>query len=107
MARKFKELVADWSPERVAAVEERTRELLREMPISELRQARNVTQEALAASLGTSQASVSKLERRNDMYLSSLRRMVRAMGGDLEITARFPDGDIRLGLQDRDAVPRR
>lgn len=101
MARKFRELTADWSPERVAAVEERTREMLREMAISELRQARNITQEALAESLGTSQASVSKLERRNDMYISSLRRMVEAMGGRLEITACFPDGDVRLGLLDR------
>jgi DNA-binding transcriptional regulator YiaG len=104
MAHKLRELMADWDPERIAAVEAGTREMLREIPISELRQARNFTQEALAASLGTSQASVSKLERRNDMYISSLRRMVSAMGGELEITARFPDGDIRLGLLDRPAT---
>jgi transcriptional regulator with XRE-family HTH domain len=72
--------------------------MLRDMPLTELRQARKITQAALAEALGTTQASVSKLERRSDMYLSSLRRLVEAMGGELEITARFPDGDVRLGL---------
>jgi DNA-binding XRE family transcriptional regulator len=96
MARKFRELMAGWSPERIAAVEARTQEMLREMPLVELRRQLNLTQEALAAALGTSQASVSKLERRSDIYLSTLRRYVQAMGGELEITARFPDGAIRL-----------
>jgi DNA-binding XRE family transcriptional regulator len=96
MARKFRELMADWSPERVQAVEARTQQMLREMPLVELRRQLNLTQEALAAALGTSQASVSKLERRRDISLSSLRRYVEAMGGELEITARFPEGEIRL-----------
>jgi DNA-binding XRE family transcriptional regulator len=96
MARKFRELMADWSPARVAAVEARTQDMLREMPLVELRRQLNLTQDALAAALGTSQASVSKLERRSDIYLSTLRRYVEAMGGELEITARFPDGAIRL-----------
>jgi DNA-binding transcriptional regulator YiaG len=97
MAKKFSELVARMSPEH----QERSRALaeqqLRDMPLVELRHARNVTQAQLAEALGTTQASVSKLERRSDIYLSSLRRLVEAMGGELEITARFPDGEIRLG----------
>jgi DNA-binding XRE family transcriptional regulator len=96
MAKKFRELMADWSPERIAAVEARTQEMLREMPLVELRRQLNLTQEALAEALGTSQASVSKLEHRSDIYLSTLRRYVEAMGGELEITARFPHGAIRL-----------
>lgn len=96
MARKFRELTADWSPDRIAAVEARAQEMLREMPLVVLRRQLDVTQEELAGALGTSQASVSKLERRSDIYLSTLRRYVEAMGGELEITARFPDGDIRL-----------
>ena len=96
MARKFRELMADWPADRVAAVEARTQEMLREMPLVEVRRQLNVTQEALATALGTSQASVSKLERRSDIYLSTLRRYVEALGGKLEITARFPDGEIRL-----------
>lgn len=98
MARNFKELIARMPPESQMRSAERARQMLREMPLTELRQARRITQAALAEALGTTQASVSKLERRNDMYLSSLRRMIEAMGGELEITARFPDGDVRLGL---------
>jgi hypothetical protein len=48
--------------------------------------------------LGINQATISKLERRTDMYLSSLRRFVEAMGGELEITATFPDGRVRIQL---------
>ena len=48
--------------------------------------------------LGLNQATVSKLERRTDMYLSSLRRFVEAMGGELEISANFPDGRVRIQL---------
>lgn len=96
MAKKFRDLMADWPAERIAAVEARTQEMLREMPLIELRRQLNVTQERLADALGTSQASVSKLERRSDIYLSTLRRYVEALGGTLEITARFPDGEIRL-----------
>jgi transcriptional regulator with XRE-family HTH domain len=96
MARKFRELMADWSPERIAEVEAGARELLVETPLYRLRQARNVTQDELATAMGTTQASVSKLERRPDVYLSSMRRYVEAMGGELEVTARFPDAALRL-----------
>lgn len=96
MAKKFRDLMANWSPERIAEVEAGAREMLLEMPLNRLRQARNLTQDELAAAMGTSQASVSKLERRSDVYLSSARRYVEAMGGELEITARFPDAAFRL-----------
>lgn len=106
MARKFRELTAGWSAERIAAVEVRTQEMIREMPLVELRRQLDLTQEQLASALGTSQASVSKLERRSDLYLSTLRRYVEALGGELEITARFPDGDIRLDEWSQAAVHR-
>jgi transcriptional regulator with XRE-family HTH domain len=70
--------------------------MLAEMPLNELRAARQLTQESLAKSLGINQAAVSKMERRTDMYISTLRQFVVAMGGELEITARFPDGAIRI-----------
>lgn len=63
----------------------------RELSLSELRRARAMTQEQLAADLHVGQASIAKLEQRTDMYLSTLRRFVEAMGGGLEIVARFPD----------------
>ena len=68
----------------------------REMALQELRQARKLTQEALAEALGSKQALVSKLERRTDWYVSSLRRFVEALGWELEIVARFPDGGVRI-----------
>ena len=63
----------------------------RDLSLAELRRARLLTQDQLAADLHINQASVAKLERRADMYLSTLRRFVEAMGGELEIVARFPD----------------
>ncbi|HEX2188488.1 MAG TPA: XRE family transcriptional regulator [Longimicrobiaceae bacterium] len=96
MARKFDELRAKMPPERRARIDARTEELLADMPLHELRQARHMTQETLAEALGMKQASVSKLERRTDMYVSTLRRYIAAMGGELEITARFPEGAVRI-----------
>lgn len=71
--------------------------MLAEMPLHELRQARRLSQETLAEALHIGQASVSKMERRTDMYVSTLRGIIRAMGGELEIIARFPDGVYRIG----------
>src|SRR5260363_292040 len=66
--------------------------LLSEMPLHELRQARALPQVKLAQSLRVNQAAISKLEHRADMYISTLRDYIRAVGGDLEIIARFPGG---------------
>lgn len=96
MAKKFSNLLAAMSPESQARVAERTAELLREMPLHELRQARQLSQEELAATLETSQSSISKLERRVDVYVSTLRRYIQSLGGQLDIIARFPDGDVRI-----------
>jgi ribosome-binding protein aMBF1 (putative translation factor) len=96
MARKFNELRAKMSPrarERSKAI---YGELVKEMPLAELRRARGLSQEALARELGVKQSSVSKLERRTDMYISSLRSHIKAMGGELEIIARFPDGELKI-----------
>lgn len=62
-----------------------------ELSLAELRRARAMTQEQLASDLHVGQASIAKLERRTDMYLSTLRRFVGAMGGELDIVVRFPD----------------
>lgn len=96
MARKFRELRARMAPERQQRVRDRAQALLAELPLQELRRARRMTQEALASRLGSQQALVSKLERRADMYVSSLRTYVEALGGELEIVARFPDGVVRI-----------
>lgn len=96
MARNFKELQAKMSPERRERVERRVEHALREMALDELRSARQLTQTGLANILGVDQGSISKLERRTDMYISTLRSYVEAMGGDLQIRAVFPDGEVRI-----------
>jgi transcriptional regulator with XRE-family HTH domain len=96
MAKPFKNLKQKMSPAALTRAEKRAQNILAEMPLRELRAARQLTQESLAKSLGINQAAVSKMERRTDMYISTLRDFVIAMGGELEITARFPDGAIRI-----------
>ena len=98
MATKFRAVRERMSAERQERIRERTQELLEEVPLQELRQARALSQDELAEVLGLNQATISKLERRTDMYLSSLRRFVEAMGGELEITASFPEGRVRIRL---------
>jgi DNA-binding XRE family transcriptional regulator len=96
MARNFKELQAKMDPERRVRVEKRVTEALKAMPLEGLRDARELTQVQLAQVLHVSQGAVSKVERRTDMYISTLRSYVRAIGGDLQIRAVFPEGDVLI-----------
>jgi predicted transcriptional regulator len=66
------------------------------MDLAELRNAMQLSQEELANSLCIGQASVAKMEKRTDMYVSTLRRFIEAMGGELDIVARFPDHSIHI-----------
>jgi len=66
------------------------------MPLEELREARELTQTQLAQGLHVSQGAVSKVERRADMYISTLRSYIRAIGGDLQIRAVFPEGEVLI-----------
>lgn len=95
-ATKFSELQAKMPPESRARVAARVRETLANMALDDLRAARELTQENLADVLHINQAAVSKLERRTDMYVSTLARFIEAMGGQLEIRAVFPDGAVRI-----------
>ena len=96
MAKKFRDLIARKPAAWHASVEARKRQFLAEMPLHELRRARQLSQEQLAEELGATQAEISKIEHRTDMYVSTLRRFVEAMGGKLEIIAHFPDGTVRI-----------
>ncbi|MBI2681669.1 MAG: helix-turn-helix transcriptional regulator [Acidobacteriales bacterium] len=96
MARNFKELRAKMSPASRARAREKASKYVTEMALDELRTARAMTQETLASRLKIKQSAVSKMERRTDMYLSTLQAMVRAMGGDLRIEAVFPEGKIEI-----------
>jgi len=77
--------------EQDAIAQETERLIMEEMTLQELRQAQHRSQEVVGEILQINQAAVSKIERRADMYVSTLRSFVQAMGGDLEIIARFPD----------------
>ena len=96
MARKFKELEEKMSREAL----EKSRELanihIAEMALDELREARKLTQAQLAKTLEVDQGAVSRMERRTDMYVSTLRNFIRAMGGELHIRADFPDGSVEI-----------
>lgn len=96
MAKNFKTLRGRMSPASRAKAARLARTMARELPLQELRAARSLSQEALAEALQTRQSSVSRLERRADMYVSTLRSYVEALGGTLEITARFPDGTVKI-----------
>lgn len=96
MAKKFAELRARMSPGSRARSEARARAMLDEMPLDELRRARGLTQKDLAEALSVRQPSVARLEKRSDMYISTLRNHIEAMGGELEVVARFPEGTVRV-----------
>jgi len=94
--RPYRELRTKMSPASRARAGKRAKEMLAEMPLCEVRHAREMSQKRLAEVLRINQASVSKLERRTDMYISTLRSFIEAMGGQLEIKAIFPDGAVRI-----------
>ena len=85
-------MIAELDLERRRGIEDRAAELIaEEMTLRELRKARKLTQVRLARELGISQDGVSRIEQRTDLLLSTLRRTVEAMGGNLSLIATFPD----------------
>ena|SRR5438093_7201687 len=90
------------NPEWDANVAERVRAIEDALALAELRQSRHVTQVQLAETLGISQGNVSRLEARNDVYLSTLRSYVEALGGHLEIAAVFGDERVPVELGERE-----
>jgi predicted XRE-type DNA-binding protein len=96
VAKKFSELRSRMSPESQARAEAKAQAMLAEMPLNELRQARGLSQKMLAEVLHVQQPSIAKMEKRTDMYLSTLRSHIEAMGGHLEVVARFPDGAVKI-----------
>ncbi|SRR6266704_6390209 len=96
MAKNFRQLQAKMSPKARRRSEAKANRMIREMALDELRVARQLTQEQLAAQLKVRQPAIAKLERRADMYLSTLRSVIEAMGGELDVRAVFPDGSVRI-----------
>ena len=82
---------------RVATTKARARKIQAEMLLTELRKLEGVTQVELARKLGVKQPAISQLEQQDDMQVSTLQRIVKALGGVLEITVHLPGGAYRLG----------
>ena len=92
--RPFSELTKGFTPERRARVAAKAAALREEMTLEELRKARALSQDDMAAAMEVGQPAVAKLEKRTDMHISNLRRYIEALGGTLEITARFPEASV-------------
>jgi predicted XRE-type DNA-binding protein len=96
--RPFSDLMKDWSPERLARSEARMANLTAEMvSLEQLREGLGISQEELANVMEVQQPAISKLVRRPDMKVSTLRDLIAAMGGELHITATFPDRSVEIG----------
>ncbi len=92
MAVPLKKVLARMSPERRAAVEaDAKRMIAEELTLRDLRKAHDMTQEKLARELGIKQESISNLEKRSDMLISTLRHYIAALGGELELLVKFPN----------------
>jgi DNA-binding transcriptional regulator YiaG len=96
MTKRFTTLRAKMPAKARTRSRQRAEELIRVMSLNELRRARRMTQGTLAVAMQTSQSEVSKLEQRTDAYVSTLQSYIRALGGELDIVARFPDGCVRI-----------
>lgn len=96
----WEEIKAQMKPGTRTRIEAEAIRLSDELHLAQLRKARGLTQEAMAELLGVSQAEVSKMERRSELYIGTLKKFIEAMNGELVLAARFADGvevPIKLG----------
>jgi transcriptional regulator with XRE-family HTH domain len=108
MAKSFNDLVERTTSKRTRERgRQRGRKLLGELLISEMRKLAGKSQREVAEALGIRQPSLSKLEGQSDMQISTLQRIVAALGGKLDVIARFPKGAVRIEQFDGDKTPRR
>jgi len=94
MARSFNTLREKMSPQRQEQAKERTNEMLEELALQDLRKALNLTQEQVAIIMKTNQAAASRMENQSDIYVSTLRKYIRALGGEIKIVATFKDREV-------------
>jgi DNA-binding Xre family transcriptional regulator len=99
MAKDFFEHIARrFPPKVIAAGQARYQELRREMLLRELRETLKVPQSRVAKATGIKQSNLSRLEKQRDMQIATLRKIVAALGGKLELIARFKGADVRIKL---------
>jgi DNA-binding XRE family transcriptional regulator len=96
MTRNFKELEAQMAPERVARAEMKAKEIMADMLLAQIRKQMGLTQKQLANALNIKQPTLSKIESQQDMQIGTLGRIIEALGGELELIAHLPGGDVRL-----------
>ena len=94
MPKRFADLVDRLPKEQRERAAARRDQILREISLKQLRRALQLTQVELAGTLRVNQAAISKMESQYDMYISTLRRVLEAMGARLKIIAEFPDRQI-------------
>jgi len=109
MSVNVNQIIRKLSPAERKKVENRAAEVIaEEMSLRDLRKARKLTQARVAKTLGITQDSVSRLEKRSDLLISTLRKTVKAMGGDVRIVAEFPDrAPVVLSELSEDDPPRK
>ena len=93
---KFRELTEHFTPDRRQRIEAAKNDLVADMALHELRRALRLTQKDLAEMLELHQPAIAKIEKRPDMYISTLRHYVEALGGHVKIVAQFPQGDVTI-----------
>ena len=105
MAHNWREIRRTLSPEQEEATRQYVKSVMEAVSLNQLREARSLTQANLASILGINQGSVSKMEKRTDMYVSTLRSFIQAMGGQLQIKAVFPEGEVQIEQFESVAAP--
>ncbi len=90
----YQDYMATLPQDRQQAIKEETELLIQSYELAQLRKSLNINQNELAEKMGVSQANISKVENGNDCLLSTLKKYVRALGGEINITAKMPNGDV-------------
>jgi transcriptional regulator with XRE-family HTH domain len=106
MATKWRDIRGTFSPEDEAEIEQDVLNAAAVMTLYQLREARSLTQVSLAKVLEVNQGAVSRMEKRTDMYVSTLRNFIQAMGGRLQVKAIFPEGEVEIDQFGNLAEPR-
>jgi plasmid maintenance system antidote protein VapI len=97
MAKSFDEVVKRTTTKKTRAkAARRTQVLLGELLLSEVRELTGKSQREVAESLGIKQPSLSKLEKQRDIQISTLQKIVKALGGELQVLAKFPKGTVKI-----------
>jgi transcriptional regulator with XRE-family HTH domain len=96
MATKWRDIRKTLSPEAEERIRQSVKEAAGVMTLYQLREARSLTQVNLAKVLNVNQGAVSRMEKRTDMYVSTLRNFIQAMGGQLQVKAVFPEGEVEI-----------